>query len=219
MLRRLDIDPAEVALMPREPAEILTRCLGGKSTRLPREKILSFAAVSPQPCAVAFTNAVRKIPKLDLKALSFEAMCVRAHVSPVELLGAILMAAKSMKSQESALKAIMAHPDVVQATVDAASLGPPVLVQGKPIRDENGKVLRHNFGDVAAQRIMHEAVGFLPTKKGGGVEINFGFGRPPEERDTETDADEAWDEAFPPLGDQIKDWSAEKHKLLEAKVK
>ena len=40
------------------------------------------------------------------------------------------------------------------------------------------KVLRYDHGDVAAQRIMHEAMGFLPTKKGGEVNINFGLGRP-----------------------------------------
>ena len=201
-----------MALLPREPAEILTRCFGdGK--RLPRERILSFAAVSTQPCALAFMNAMRQVPKLDLKQLSFEAMCVRARVDPVQLLGAILMAAKSMKATESALKAILAHPEVVQATVEAATEGTPVMVNGKPVFDEKGKVLRYDHGDVAAQRIMHEAMGFLPTKKGG-VEINFGFGRPPEERD-DSDADADWDEAFPPLGDQVKEWSADKHKLLE----
>ena len=215
ILRRLDIDPKEVALVPREPAEILTRCLGGKSDRLPREKILSFAAVSNDPSAVAFINALRTVPKLDLARLSFEAMCVRARVSPVAVMGAVVVAAKSMKATESALKAILAHPDVVQATVDAATEGVPVLINGKPVFDENGKVLRSDHGDVAAQRIMHEAVGFLPTKKGGGVEINFGFGRPPEDRDEDSDADEMWDEAFPPLGDEIKSWSADKHKMLE----
>ena len=199
--------------MPREPAEILTRCLGdGK--RLPRQRILSFAAVSPQPCAIAFINAVRQIPALDLKQLSFEAMCVRAKVSPVELLGAVLMAAKSMKATESALKAILAHPEVVQATVDAATEGTPVLVGGKPVRDEKGKVLRYDHGDVAAQRIMHEAMGFLPTKKGGDLNLNFGFGKPPEERG-ESDAEADWEEAFPSLGDSIKEWSEQKHKLLE----
>lgn len=214
ILHRLDINLDEVALMPREPAEILTRLLGSKNG-LPRDKILSFAAVSPQPCAIAFMKSIRAIPKLDLKQLSFEAMCVHAKVSSVEMLGAILMAAKSMKATESALKAILAHPDVVQATIDAASIGPPVLVNGKPVKDENGKYLRLGHGDVAAQRIMHEATGFLPSKKGGGIEINFGFGRPPEEREEDDDADETWDDAFPPLGDQIKEWSADKHKLLE----
>ncbi len=215
VLRRLDIDPAVVAVMPREPAEILTRCMGDKSGRLPRQRILSFAAVSNQACAMAFTNAMRTVKKADLELLSFEAMCVRANVSPVELLGAVLMAAKSMKAQESALKAILSHPDVVQATVDAASVGLPVLVNGQPVRDKDGKIVRYSHGDVAAQRIMHEAVGFLPTKKGGGVEINFGFGRPAEERDEETEADDDWDEAFPPLGEVIQELSADKHKMLE----
>ena len=194
VLRRLDIDPAEVDLMPREPAEILTRCLGSKKG-LPRQRILAFAAVSPQPCAVAFINAIRKISARDIKKLSFEAMCVRARVSPVEMLGAILMAAKSMKATESALTAILAHPGVVQATVDTAKVAGPA-----------------GYSD---RRMLHEAVGFLPSKKGGGIEINFGFGRPPEERDEGDDADAAWDDAFPSLGDQIKTWSSDKHKLLE----
>jgi hypothetical protein len=188
-----------VKLVPREPGEILTRCLGGKSSGLPREKIIAFAATSPQPCAVAFIHALRTVPKLDLKQLSFEAMCVRARVNPIELLGAILMAAKSMKATESALKAILAHPDVVDATVETAKV--PGLVGH------------------ADRKLLHEAVGFLPTKKGGGIEINLGFGRPPEDRDDETDADDAWDDAFPALGDEVKDWSADRHKLIEAQVK
>lgn len=195
VLKRLDIDPEEVALLPREPAEILTRCLGDGSGRLPRQRILSFAAVSNHPCAIAFTQAVRGIKKLDMKMMSFEALCVRARVSPVELLGAILMAAKSMKATESALKAILAHPEVVDATVETAK------VPG---------VAGH-----ADRKILHEAVGFLPTRKGSGIEINFGFGRPPEERDEETDSDADWDDAFPALGDQIQEWSREKHRLLE----
>lgn len=158
--------------------------------------------------------AMQTIGKRELAVLSFEAMCVKAAVSPLELLGAILMSAKSLKATESALKAILAHPDVVQATVDSATVGAPVLVNGNPILDENGKVLRYDHGDVAAQRIMHEAIGFLPTKKGG-MEINIGFGRPQEERDEEGDADEAWDETFPDLGAQVQGWSADKHKLLE----
>jgi hypothetical protein len=166
------------------------------------------------PVCRKFLDAIGTIGKVDLAMLSFEAMCVKAAVSPLEMLGAILMSAKSLKATESALKAILAHPDVVQATVDAASLGPPVLISGKPVFDENGKVLRHNFGDVAAQKMMHEAVGFLPTKKGG-MEINIGFGRPAEEREEESDADDAWDETFPPLGSAIQDWSEDKHKLLE----
>ena len=135
-------------------------------------------------------GAIRNIPELDLKQLSFEAMCVRARVSPVALMGAVVVAAKSMKATESRSKAILAHPDVVQATVDAATEGAPVLVNGKPVIDEKGKVLRYDHGDVAAQRIMHEAMGFLPTKKGGAWKSTSVSARPPEDRDEDSDADE-----------------------------
>lgn len=202
MLRRLDIDPDAVSLMPREPSEILTRCFGdgrGHKGResLPRQKILAFAAVSDQPCAIQFMNAIRKVKEQDRNKLSFEAMCVFARVSPVEMLGAILMAAKSMKATESALKAILAHPDVVDATVKTAK-----------VKGMTGQ---------ADRKLLHEAVGFLPSKKGGGIAINFGFGRPAEERDPDSDADQDWDDAFPPLGDAIQEWSSEKHKMLEGK--
>jgi hypothetical protein len=203
--------------MPKEPCEILTRCFGVPNHgEWPRKQVLAFAAVSTHPCAVAFTKVIRELRKGDVNSLSFEALCVRASVSPVELLGAILMAARSMKATESALKAILAHPDVVQATVDSASLGAPVLVNGQPVMDKDGKVVRYSHGDVAAQRLMHEAVGFLPTKKGG-VEINFGFGRPAEERDQDSDADDDWDDTFGGLGEQVKDWSSDRHKLLEGR--
>jgi hypothetical protein len=158
---------------------------------------------------------MRKISAEDANTLSFEAMCVYARVDPVQMLGAILMAAKSMKATESALKAILAHPDVVDATVDAATQGTPLLVNGHPFLDDRGRPILVGHGDEKAQRMLHEAVGFLPTKKGGGVEINFGFGRPKEERDEDTDADQDWDEAFPALGDKISVWSGDKHKLLE----
>lgn len=195
VLARLDIDPDEVALVPREPCEILTRCFGKPKHGIwPRTQVLTFAAVSTHPCAVAFTKSLREISQQDLKCLSFEALCVRSRVSPVELLGAILMSAKSMKSQESALKAILAHPAVVDATVKTAKI--------------KGMVGQ------ADRKLLHEAVGFLPTKKGG-MEINIGFGRPAEERDEDSDADEDWEDAFPALGEQVQEWSSSKHRLLE----
>lgn len=195
VLKRLDIDPDEVAMMPKEPCEILSRCFGAPKNGLwPRQKIMAFVGVSSHPCAIALTNAVRQIKPNDLKLLSFEALCVRARVSPVEVLGAVLMAARTMKSTESALKAILAHPDVVDATVETAKV--------------KGMVGQ------ADRKLLHEAVGFLPTKKGG-VEINFGFGRPPEEREEDSDADEDWDDAFPALGEKIQEFSSDKHKLLE----
>jgi hypothetical protein len=223
ILRRLDIDPAEVRMCPTEPGEMLTRVMGTGVGRkghdsFPRQKVLAFAAVSNHPLCIAFTNAVRDIRKSDLNLLSFEAMCVRARVSPVELLGPLLLAAKSMKGAESALKAILAHPDVVQATIDNAQSGDPIMVGGEPLRDKKGELVRYR-GDVAAQRLVHEfsATRFLPVAKGGGVEINFGFGRPQEEREQgDPDADQDWDDAFPDMGEMIQECSGNRHKMLEA---
>lgn len=199
VLRRLDIDPDELEACPKV-SDILIRCLGTqKSTKLPRQAIFNYISASGSPCAVAFLRSMKDVKKSDLDALSFEAMCVRARVSPLELLGAILMSAKSMKATESALRAIMAHPDVVQTTVETAKIPGPA-----------------GFSD---RKMLHEAVGFLPTKKGGDFNINFGFGRPAEERGEDPDGEDAWDDTFPPLGEQIQQWSSDKHKLLEAENK
>lgn len=193
-MRRLDIDPKVVALMPTEPAEILTRCLGGKRKDFPRKQVFAYCAASTMPVCRKFLDAIGTVGKVDLAMLSFEAMCVKAAVSPLEMLGAILMSAKSLKATESALKAILSHPDVIDTTVETAKIPGPA-----------------GYSD---RRMLHEAVGFLPTKKGG-MEINIGFGRTAEEREEESDADDAWDETFPPLGKQIQDWSENKNKLLE----
>jgi hypothetical protein len=219
VMRRLDIDPAEVARVPREVSEILNRCFSNGTKNFPRQRIFEYSALSSHPCAIAFTRSVQSIRrKSDLRQLSFEALCVHAHVNPVELLGAILMSAKTLKGTESTLKAIMAHPDVVQATLDAATSGDPVVVGGQVLRDKNGELIRYK-GDVAAQRLVHEfsATRFLPVSKGGSIEINFGLGRPAEEREEQdTDADREWDDAFPDMGEAIHGWSADKHRLLES---
>lgn len=205
-------------MVPREPSEILTRSLGVNGS-FPRQRVLDFAAVSTHPCAMVFMDKLQKLKKDDLESLSFEAMCVYANVNPLEMLGAIMTSAINMKAVESKLKAALAHPEVVEATVEAAKSGAPVMVNGNVVFDKDGNIVRHP-GDVAAQRIMHEAVGFLPSKRGGGISINFGFGRPEEEREiSESDADADWDDAFPPMGDAIQEWSAAKHKIIEAKIK
>lgn len=214
-MRRLDIDPEDVAAAPKV-TEILSRCFGRNSDRFPRREVFNYLSSSNAPCAIEFLKSMRQIAPADLPYLSLEAMCVRARVNPLELLGAILVSAKQLKATESALKAILAHPDVVEATVDAAKQGDPVLVNGQTVLDKAGNIVRYK-GDVAAQRLLHEAVGFLPSKKGGGIAINFGFGRPADDRDGDTDADSDWDDAFPDMGSEIQSLSEQKHKMLEAK--
>jgi hypothetical protein len=195
ILRRLDIDPKEVAEAPKV-TDILVRCLGGSEKKIPRKQILNYLSASPAPEAAKFLRSCREIPKADLERLTLEAICVHAHVSPLAVFGAVVKAAGSLKSQESALKAILAHPDVVDATVETAKfLGP----------------LGH-----ADRKILHEAIGFLPTRKGGGVEINF-FGKPKENEDEPDDDDKAWDEAFPAISANLEGWAENRRSLTDGK--
>ncbi|MGC9293319.1 MAG: hypothetical protein ACP5EP_11465 [Acidobacteriaceae bacterium] len=181
--------------MPTEPREILCRCFGvGEGHAFPTSRVFSFISASNSVCCKKFMAAMQMISPSDLERLSFEAMCVYARVSPMELLGEILVAAKSLKGTESALKAILSHPEVVQSTIDSANLP--------------------GAAGTADRKMMHEALGFLPTKKGG-VQINMGFGRPPEDRTEGDESEEAWDACFPSLGAQVSEWSVSKHKLLE----
>lgn len=194
-MRRLDIDPEEVKALP-QITDSLASCFGTKPEQLPRQKIINYLSASSWPVAHRFLESWRSIKECDLKSLPIEAVCVIASVSPLELFGAIFEAAKSMKSQESALKAILAHPDVIDATVESAKLPGP---------------LGH-----ADRKLLHQAVGFLPTTKGGGVEINF-FGRPKDQDEESTDADNAWDETFPDMGTEIAQWSEKRHALTDGK--
>lgn len=219
ILRRLDIDRAEVQAAPKV-TEIIVRCMGDKSGRFPREQVLNYLAASDSPAAVRFLKSYREL-KTDAGRLSLEAICVHAHVSPLEVLGAVLMAAKSLKATESALKAILAHPDVVDATVRQAVDGTPLLKSDgrTPYLDEKGRPVLIGHGDVAAKKLLHEAIGFLPTRKGGGVEINF-FGKPHESPDDEPDDDEkAFDACFVDnaISGKLDRWSEDRRALTDGK--
>src|SRR5665213_1251622 len=110
ILRRLDIDPVEVECAPRI-TESLASCFGITKNRSLHDAVVGYLSGSTAPSALAFMESWRSIRKADIERLSIEAVCVHASVDPREVFGAVLMAAKSIKTQESALKAILAHPD------------------------------------------------------------------------------------------------------------
>lgn len=196
ILRRLDIDPEEVRHAP-PVTDVLVRCLGGSEKRPPKQQVINFLSASNDEGAKAYLASCRSIPKSDLSRLTIEAICVHAQVNPLQVLGAVLASAKSMKAMESALKSILSHPDVVEATVQTAKLIGPA--------------------GTADRRLMHEAIGFLPTRKGGGVEINF-FGKPKDDGDDESDDEEkAWDEAFPLVSANLEAWSGNRRALTDGK--
>lgn len=196
-LERLGVEPEDLALAP-QITDILSKCFGNGKGSVPRETLRNFLAASPSPQAEAWLACYRDIPIGDREKLSIEAICLKAGVSPLEILGAVLMSAKNLKAQESALKAIMAHPDVVQTTIDSA------------------KDVKTGYMD---RKLLHEAVGFLPTRQGSNIAINLlgGYGAPKGEADEPDDDDTAFEEAFPVLSGKLEDWGDARRKLTDGR--
>lgn len=198
VLRRLDIDPEDVEAC-HKISPTLIACFGREGGRLPRKLILNYLAASLTPTAKAFLAAWKEIPKRDIQSLTVEAVCVKAQVNPLELLGCIVSAVREVKLRESALTAILAHPEVVKATIDTAKIVGPA-----------------GYSD---RRMLHESavIGFLPTRKGSEIEINL-FGRKEEKDDGELDDDEkAWDEAFPTISGNLEKWSENRRQLSDGR--
>jgi hypothetical protein len=104
------------------------------------------------------------------------------------------MAAKIVGAQESALTTIMEHPEVVRKTIQFAKELP---------------------GASADRKMIHDAVGFLPSAKhGGNVNVNLNGGNP-QLSDEEEDDDKTFDTAFPSVNQSLEAWGEKRRKLLE----
>lgn len=148
---------------------------------------------SQDPQAIAFLEVYDELPVCDRENyLTLEAICLKAHVSPSAILGATLMASKQLMAQESALKAIIAHPEVVDSTITAAKL----------------------LGGDKDRKMLHEAVGFLPTKPGNSINVNLLGGNPQYQNTPEDDEGESFNEAFPSINADLEQWSDNRRKLL-----
>lgn len=217
-LDRLGVEPEQLDAAARITDILSSVFKTGK--KAPRLQILNFLAASPSPAARSYLDKYREMGVRDRESVPIEAICIAAGVDPLQILGAILMAAKSLKAQESALKAIIAHPDIVEATINAATKGSPVIVDGRPYLDKNGDPLMLGFGDDRAQKMMHEAVGFLPTKQGSNIAINLGIpGAQPTKELSEGGDDEmeSFEEAFPTISGKLESWSENRRMLTEGK--
>jgi len=216
-LRRLDIDPEELELMPKV-SDSIAACFG-KDQRFPREKVVNLLAGSTVPAARAFIDTWKKIPKRDWDSLPFEAVCLKAQVSPLEIFGLIVVTARDISRQQAALKAILAHPDVVEATINMATKGTPVLVNGEPVMDAEGNPLMMGYGDLAAQRVLHSAVGFITTKSEPNTVINLQNNvASTAQTTTEVQKEEqAWMNSFPQISASLENWSERRRQLGDGK--
>lgn len=188
-LRRFHVDPEKLARTP-EITSVLKNSFGSVKSAVQAIRH------SNETTAIEFLAVYDEIPAGDRDYISIEAICLKANVLPSALLGSLFMACKDMKGKESALIAVLEHPGVLKKTVEYAKT---------PGGDRDRKML-------------HEAVGFLPTPKGGSINVNLLNGAPQFPRNPERPApepdEENFAELFPSISPHLEEWSDNRRKLL-----
>jgi hypothetical protein len=140
------------------------------------------------------------LPKGDRKYLSLEAVCVGAEIETEPMLGIILASFRNRQLQKSALKAVLAHPEVMDATIESAK-GPL------------------GFAD---RKMLHSmpAIGFLPGPQGSQFQVNLGVLNAPQQHtlrsgDDDDDSPDINDVLLPITG-VLEKWNDDRRKLLKA---
>lgn len=149
---------------------------------------------SVEPSIISFLKTYDSIPVGDRRYIPLEAVALKSNVGFNELLGSIVMCFRSFQSQKSALMAMAAHPKVLNSTI---------LYAGMP-------------GGERDRRILHEAVGFLPTPKGLTINQNFGANQGDKGEPDEPETVEVND-IFPMINETQEEWQSNRTKMLEAK--
>jgi hypothetical protein len=164
---------------------------------------ISLLRFSNETAAVEFFKVYDELPAGDREYLPIEAVCLKAAITPSALLGATFVACKVVRGQESALIAVNAHPKIMAATV---------------------KFAQEPGGDRWA-KMVHEGVGFLPTPKGGNINVNLLGGNPVHGNPNRAEGpavpelqNEDFGDLFPSVNRNLEKWSDNRRKLLEADV-
>lgn len=148
---------------------------------------------SQEPAVSAFLKVYDDTPACDRKQISFEAVALKAQVNFTELLGAMMFSFRSVQAQKSAAIAMEAHPGIVAASTKFAR-------KPKGIQD---------------RKMIHEAVGFLPTAKGQSINLNFGDQNPKESDDDAAAVEPQIDKLFPRITERQENWQADRSRMLE----
>ena len=160
----------------------------------PRQRVIDALRFSSDPAAVEFLNIYDELPLLDQRTIPFEAICLYGEISPAGVLGAVMMAARIVGAQESALTTIVEHPEVVRQTIHFAKTLP---------------------GASKDREMVHNAVGWLPKSGGSGnVNVNLNAGGAPQ-LDEEDDDEKTFESAFPSVNQSLEKWGEKRRKLLE----
>jgi len=173
-----------------------------QAPRLPlptnRKAVIDAMRFSSEPSVQSFLKTYDDTPVCDRKQIPLEAMALKAGVSIPELLGAIVLCFRSYQAQKVAMMAMAAHPEVTEKTIENAKLA-------------SGE---------ADRRLMHTALGFLPTPKGASFNFNFtqtqpgpavGGAKDDGEEDTPPDVNDL----FPVITEKQEKWQMTRQKLLQ----
>lgn len=157
-----------------------------------RQEVIAAMRFSGDASIVEFLKVWDSTPVCDRKQIPFELIALKANVDVNNLVGAYIMCFRSLQAQKSSLKAMAAHPKLVDSTI---------LYAGMP-------------GGERDRRMLHEAVGFLPTPKGLTINQNFGQPQVLEERE-DSPAEIEVDDLFPMINEKQEKWQGNRTKLLE----
>lgn len=173
-----------------------------QAPRLPlpanRKAVIDAMRFSTEPSVAAFLQVFDATPVCDRKQIPFEAVALKAAVNIPELLGAIVLCFRSYQAQKVAILAMAGHPDVTRKTIDNAKLP----------------------GGEADRRLLHTALGFLPTPKGASFNLNFSNFTQPQpvatpEGDREEDTPPDVNDLFPVITEKQEKWQGMRQKLLQ----
>lgn len=157
-----------------------------------KKLVIEAIRFSQEPVVTDFLKIYDSTPVCDRKQISFEAMALKAEVDFNALLGAMMFSFTAMQKQKSAMIAMDAHPGIVSATAKFAK-------KAKHVQD---------------RKMLHEAVGFLPTPKGQSINLNFP-GSKDESPDSGDAASPEFDGLFPLITKKQEGWQADRSKMLE----
>lgn len=202
-LRQRNISKRDFGLAPKI-GETAKKIIGD------RTRIFETLKFSPEPDARKFLEFVWGLGVENQEKLPIEALCLAADVHPLKLIGALLVGARDTSRMESALKTMIAHPEVVDRTIQAATEREPIVM--------NGNIIGHTHGSVKDRELVHKAVGWLPSPKGSSINVNlFGDQGHRLQEPAEDDGEESlMDSVFGHDAREIENWGEDRRRLLEA---
>jgi len=148
---------------------------------------------SEEDSIVRFLKVYDSLVSRDQNRVPLEAIALKAGVNINQLVGAIVFCFRSVSSQRDALKAMAEHSGVLDQTI------------------RNAKRPKGHLD----RKVLHQAVGFLPTPQGQSFNFNF----PGKDRSEESDSPDASppeiNDIFPAITDKQQHWQSERQKLLQ----